>query len=379
MASIKQKSPGVWKARYRAPDPAKGGAMVERSFTVKADSKREAQAIADERELDERRVQISADATSSVADFLVHWANNRPDTYKGKRPAPKTIARDKQHVEVINRHVGSVRMREVSAKTFDKLVQGLRADGLAPRTIKNTRAVLKKALRQAWRDDVIRDDPSAKAIAPHVPRTEAAFATFEDVDAITDHLEGCMDRFDLAVYVRLLFFTGCRPGEVIAITWDDIDLNAGTLNINKVASGAGDDYLVRHETKTEGSTAVLALPDPAIADLERLRKAYLAAKGDKGLGWNPEGYVWPGADGLLPIRPTSLARKVRVAIRAVGLSLTLYSFRHGSGTYMLEQGASIKEVQDHLRHSTAQLTTDTYLHVTDRLKERKVSMFNKLR
>ncbi|WP_170451253.1 tyrosine-type recombinase/integrase [Ruegeria arenilitoris] len=376
MATVSERKPGIWKVQYRAPDPSKGGRLVQRSFTVRAPTKREAQALADERELDERRVHVAPNQYGTVADYLIHWSNNRPDTSKGKPPAPKTVERDKQYVQVINRHVGAVRMRDVGKGTFDALVAGLRSDGYSSRTVKNTWSCLKKAMREAWRNDLIRDDPSAKARAPHVPRSEATYATFEDVVETAGYLKGHMGRPDLAVYVRLIFSTGCRPAEMLAITWSDIDRNTHTINVDKTVTEAGD-YQVRRETKTDSSTDVVDYApsiDDALSDLHRV---HLETKADRGLHWNPEGYVWPGADGLLPIRPTSLGRRVRDALRAIGIDhLTLYSFRHGSGTYMLEGGASIKEVQDHLRHSTAQLTTDTYLHVTERLRERKRSMFD---
>ncbi|WP_170746511.1 tyrosine-type recombinase/integrase [Ruegeria lacuscaerulensis] len=376
MATVTQRKPGVYKAQYRAPDPSKAGKLVQRSFTIHASTKREAQALADERELDERRVHVAPDQYATVGDYLVHWSDNRPDTSKGRPPAPKTVARDKQYVNVIKRHVGSVRMRDAGKGTFDTLVAGLRADGYSDRTVKNTWSCLKKALREAWRNDLIRDDPSAKARAPHVAKTEAAYATLEDVTECAGYLTGHMGRPDLAVFVRLLFTTGCRPAELLAITWSDIDYDANTIQIDKTVTEAGG-FQVRRETKTDDSTGTVDYAPSIDAALDDLHTTHLRTKADRGLHWNPEGYVWPGVDGLLPVRPTSLGRRVRDALRAIGADhLTLYSFRHGSATYMLEAGASVKEVQDHLRHSTAQLTADTYLHVTERLRERKRSVFD---
>ncbi|WP_170427316.1 tyrosine-type recombinase/integrase [Ruegeria arenilitoris] len=363
MATITQRRPGVWKAQYRAPDPAKGGKLVQRSCTIQAANKREAQRLADEREMDERNNPVSADRGLTVAAYLTHWSENRPDTYKGKPPSAKTQARDKQYVTTIIRHVGDVPMRDVTARTFDLLVKGLRSDGFAPRTVKNGWACFKKAMRTAWRNSVIRDDPSAKAIAPHVPRTEASFATWDDVCAICEHL-----RPDLATYVRTLFMTGLRPGELTAVRWADVDLMDGTMHVRRVASEADGELLVVEETKTVASTAVIDLPTAVVTDLRRMR----ADKPD-------DEWLWQGRCAGLPMRPTSMARRVRDACRAAGRGhLSLYSLRHGSGSFMLQEGASIKEVQDHLRHSTAQLTTDTYLHVTDRLRERKRTAFDRL-
>lgn len=50
--------------------------------------------------------------------------------------------------------------------------------------------------------------------------------------------------------------------------------------------------------------------------------------------------------------------------------VSLHGLRHTNATYLLGQGASIKEIQHRLRHSTSQVTTDTYAHVTKKLSRK---------
>ena len=215
--------------------------------------------------------------------------------------------------------VGSVPLAEVNAGTFDVLVAGLRARGFAPVVVKNVWAVMKKALRQAWRWEKLPADPSARAKAPYVPKKEAAYVTVEKVQEISTRFDE-LGAVDLAVFFRTLFQTGARPGELLALRWGDVDLERGTVRIERVVSETAADCFVVEATKTEKSTAGVDLPGVTVAQLRRLRAHYLEAKEVRGLAWNPSGWLWPGRDATMPRRPSSVAKSIEPISRMLGLT-----------------------------------------------------------
>ncbi len=358
--------------------------LVQRNRTIEAADDRAAKDAAKRLEAEARSPGGAAvNGNDRLKDFLMDWANNRPDTSKGRPPAPKTIKDDRQKCEVICQHVGNYRMSDVTANTLEDLKRKLReckkANGqpYSDQYIKNIYAVLKKALRHAWKTDVINHDPTAKSSTPYVAKKEAPYATWTQAAEIAGHLQA--SRPEIAQFVIIAFTTGCRPSELAALTWDDVDLENGTIDVNKVASEASDFYDVVHFTKTALSRAVIDLPTPAVDAFKALRKMYLDTKA-ANMTWNPRKWVWCAARRPeVPTRPSQISCYVREGIRATGNDgIVLYSMRHGSATWLLEQGDSMKSVQDHLRHSTYKLTADTYSHVTDRMKERRVSLFDQL-
>jgi integrase len=352
--------------------------MVQRTRVIQANSKNEALQISNAIEADERRILVARQHGETVETFLRHWNANRPDTSRGKPPSKRTIEGDRQNIERIVKHVGSVPLSRVSAGTFDALVAGLRCDGYAPVVVKSSWATLKKSMRQAFRWDKLQSDPSAKAIAPRIPKKEAAFATAEAMHALAGELDG-QGKTDIAAAVRLLFVLGLRPSELMALQWRYVDLAAGRVTVCRVASEMPHSFIVVDETKTEASARTIDLPRSAVSVLTAMRERYLAAKAKQGLDWNVDGWLWPGRDEKLPMRPSALAKAFRKAATKIGLEgVNPYAFRHGSATWLIEQGADIKTVQDHLRHTSPALTISTYAHVTDRMKARKLSKFDDL-
>lgn len=383
MASVMKTSGGRWKAIWRAPDGHKRDAMgnpvmKQRSKVVDASSRTDALQQANALEADDRRILVERQHGETVESFLRYWNDNRPDTGKGKPPTARTIDGDRQQIERIVKHVGKVPLANVNSGTFDALVTGLRGDGYAPVVVKNGWACLKKAMRQAFRWDKLATDPSAKAVAPRVPKTEAKHISADDMQALVAQLEKT-GHADIAAAASLLFMTGLRPSELLGLQWRDVDIAGGRMTISRVASEMSDDFMVVDSTKTEASAATIDLPNSAVTLLKAMRERYLAKKGKQGLQWNVEGWLWPGRDHLLPRRPSALSKAFRKAGTKVGLqTVNPYAFRHGSATWLIEQGADIKTVQDHLRHTSPELTMGTYAHVTDRMRERKLSKFDDL-
>lgn len=104
-----------------------------------------------------------------------------------------------------------------------------RKAGLAPKTIKDIHGVLHKALRQAVEIGYLRFNPADACKLPRVERKELAPLDDAQITAFLQTIKG--SRFKTLLTVTL--FTGMREGEVLGLTWDNVDFKAGTVTISK--------------------------------------------------------------------------------------------------------------------------------------------------
>jgi hypothetical protein len=187
-------------------------------------TKREALAALDElrRQVDQG---VTPERTQSVGDFLEWWlATVVPDTVK-----PSTLDGYERIVKLyITPHVGPVKLAKLSPQHVKSMLRALEDDGLSTRTRQYARAVLRRALRWAEKHGLVVRNVAALVDGPRRSGTklddtlDAAGAAAMIEAAAGDRLEA------LAVIVLRL---GLRKGEALALRWDDVDLDAGTLAV----------------------------------------------------------------------------------------------------------------------------------------------------
>lgn len=151
------------------------------------------------------------------------------------------------------------------------------------------------------------------------------------------------------------WFTGCRAGELLALTVDDLNFDQQTIRVNKAVD---DNTREVRQPKTKCSVALLPMPSA----LEAVLRNYLRQ-------WkpNPAGILFATKDGL---RSRSRDNVVRVGLKPVlrnlGISTTdtgLHAFRHGLATELAEQSVPITVLQSQLRHADVKTTLRVYSHV----------------
>jgi len=163
----------------------------------------------------------------------------------------------------------------------------------------------------------------------------------------------------LELPVVLACGTGMRRGEICGLRWGDVDLVAGTARVASSLSYVPGDGLTLGDTKTD-RVRVVGLPGFVVESLKAARRGRVCP---------PDTYV------IGDVHPDELTKAWREKADALGLEeLRLHDLRHSFATVLLEAGADVKTVQDALGHTRAATTTDVYLHVTERMRERRVEM-----
>jgi len=237
---------------------------------------------------------------------------------------------------------GDLTLEEVSVYRIQVYIAGKIAAGLAPRSVKNHVIVLKRILGTAVDYGMLNENPVDKVAMPRIERSEMRYLAPAQLRQLIDATE---PRFRLITALTAL--CGLRKGELLALTWADIDLDARTLSVNKSMRGG-----IVTSCKTPASVSQLPLPESLLILIEQRRRQ---AGGHK--------LVFCKADGS----PLSDATPNRVCDRALIAAhlpkIRYHDLRHSWAVAHLRAGTDIKTLAALGRWSSPTTLLETYAHV----------------
>lgn len=317
------------------------------------------------RRAEERRVEILASLAENrysrmaklpLATFLTEtWL-----PYYRTRVRQSSYVNAEQHVRLhINPYLGSLRMD--SLKPLDILGwHGTLEKRLSPVSIQVIHSTLNKALAQAVKWEVLNRNPATRSTPKAAPIRKQTLWDDEQLRVLLDHLRNDSQLYTL---VCLLAATGMRRGEALALQWDDLDLDDGTLQVQRTLTRTVDLVWVMGDPKSATSRRFIGLAPEIVALLKAQQEAQ-AARRARSYGWHDTGLVFDRGDGNL-YTPSAFDWWWRKAIRTSGVPhMRIHDLRHAAATRLLERGVALKVVSHQLGHSNIGITANTYQHVT---------------
>jgi integrase len=165
-----------------------------------------------------------------------------------------------------------------------------------------------------------------------------------------------------ALYV-LAMHTGMRQGELLALKWEEVDLNEGVIRIRRTLVRSGG-RIALGEPKTKGSRRPVHLTGAAVEALRTHLDWQLEDIERLGDLYRDHGLVFTSEVGTL-INPTNLRRRsFAPLLERAGLTrIRFHDLRHTCATLLLSRNVHPKYVQELLGHATVAITLDTYSHV----------------
>ena len=165
---------------------------------------------------------------------------------------------------------------------------------------------------------------------------------------------------------RLLAFSGCRIGEILALTWDNINFKTNEMTIKKTVARS-DKYYISETPKTKKSNRIIYLDEKTIKQLKFWKleqRKYLFQ-----LGFTKANYLFTNDGNNFTINQ-AVAERYNIYRERAGLPyIGLHGFRHTHASMLYEAGADHKEVQERMGHANIKTTMDTYTHITNSKKE----------
>ena len=239
--------------------------------------------------------------------------------------------------------------------------------GLAPATVHKLHQCLHKALAQAVADGLIPRNACDALKLPRIDREEIDPLTAEEANRLIAAAGG--DRLE-ALYV-LAIHTGLRQGELLALRWEDLDLEAGALRVRRTLTRTKGTYSTG-EPKTKKSRRTVRLTTGAVAALRGHLKRQLEEMDRLGSLYKPGGLVFANEAGGI-INPSNLRnRSLAKLLRDAGLpaETRFHDLRHTCATLLLSRNVNPKIVSEMLGHATIAITLDTYSHVLPDMQEK---------
>jgi integrase len=215
---------------YRRKDGRVVGEWVDangktRYMTSKTMSKAEMK-TAIRKKLQERDEGITHDTEGlTVEKYMDRWLESikdrvRPGTYK---PYEAIV---RLHIKPTLR---TTKLEKLTAMQLEKLYRQKLDTGLSARRVRYIQVTIRKALKDAVRLQLLSRNVADAAIPPRPVKTEIEPLTQDQMRSL---LEAAKDDKLHALYV-LAITTGMRQGELLGLMWKDIDLDAGTLKVNR--------------------------------------------------------------------------------------------------------------------------------------------------
>ena len=307
---------------------------------------------------------------TSVAQFLDRWLD-----HIRSQVSPRSHER---YAELARKNIApllgavilsKLQPAQISAAYAKALASGRRngKGGLSPRTVHHMHRVLKQALGQAQRWQILPRNPCDAVDPPKVERkpldTYDLSQTVAALDALRD------TRMHIPTVLAVL--CGLRRGEIAALRWKSVDLAAGKLAVVESMEQTAKGTRLK-ETKS-GRSRNVALAATVIDELNawRVRQAQELLR----LGVRPDGdtFVVTQADGS-PLQPRSITHEwVRLLGKRGLRRIRFHDLRHAHATHLLASGVHPKVASERLGHSKVGITLDLYSHVMPGMQEDAVA------
>jgi integrase len=241
--------------------------------------------------------------------------------------------------------------------------------GLSLSTVANIHTVLHSALREAARLGLVQRNVADLVRKPRRRRAKTMTLSEEQVQAFLRAARG--DRLE-ALYV-LAVTTGLRAGELLGLSWSDVNLEQGFLEVTLALqeSAAGPGKFVLSQPKTEHSLRRIALSQTAIQALRQHRERQYEERARCGQLWDASyNLVFPNTIGR-PLHPSHLRRReYHPLLQRAGLPhIRLHDLRHTAATLLLRRKVNPKVVSEMLGHANIAITLDIYAHVMPDMQE----------
>jgi integrase len=308
----------------------------------------------------------------TVAQYLDYWLS----VYKQKI-RPRTYER---YEKIIRLHLvpalGKIKLDKLLPQHLQSLYTKKLEEGLSANTVLVIHGMLHKALRSAMRWGILGQNVCDRVDIPRKTTFEIHPLTPKQVQ---DFIEAVQGHPNEALFI-LAIATGMRRGEIAGLKWQDVDLERGTLQVQRaltrVPTSMGGGYQ-EAEPKTERSRRSIILPDFAIRALKVHRERQEVIKQNAGVLWQEHNYVFSTSVGEHIHPDHDILEAFKRLLKNAGLpDIRFHDLRHSSATMLLSMGVHPKIVQERLGHHDIGMTMDIYSHVLPNMQEDAAKKLN---
>lgn len=303
-----------------------------------------------------RAGQLKGDK-QTLTQFVENWLEHEVKLTRRGATYDLYSSHMRRHILPVlgSKPLGKLKSQDVQAWVAHEIGQGI-----APSTVRTMLIVLRTALSQAVKWEIIPRNVASYARPPQVPPTKVRVLTPDEARRLLDAAVG--DRYE-ALYVVGLSI-GLRMGEALGLRWQDVDFEQRVVHIRMALQKTGRG-LVLGEPKTRASIRTIDLPSVLVAALRAHRLRQDHERAVAGLAWQDTDLVFCRSDGR-PIYQSKVTDAFRATVARAGLPrMRFHDCRHSCVSLLAAQGLSQRQAMDLMGHSRMDTTNQTYIHSYD--------------
>lgn len=353
--SIYQDRRGRWHAKV-SMGLKDDGAPDRRHVT----GAKRAEVAAKKKELERKRDAGAGDAAGrapTVQAWLDHWL----DTIAINRVRPSTLEGYRSLVRLhLGPKLGQHRLDRLQPEHLEAAYKAIVDSGLSPATVLRGHRVLSRALKIAVQRGKIARNVATLVEPPTVKRPMTALPlTAEEARRVLEAATGGRNaaRWTVALAV------GLRQSEALGLQWRDLNLEAGSLSVQRGLHRVTGVGLVYEEPKADRSRRTLALPTQLVDALKAHRKAQAVERLAAGAEWHDNDLIFASVLGRPLDKKADWKAWKALLTKAAVRDVRLHDGRHTAATLLLSAGVHPRVVMELLGHSQMRTTTDIYSHV----------------
>lgn len=343
-------------------------------------TKKEAQIEATAEEMALNQTGVVENSNIFLKDYLNEWL----EVYKKPvvRPITYGVLERNVRLNIIPRF-GNYRLKDIKRSEYQQWINEL-TNQYSVGTIRRIHSLMNCAMNNAVLDfHYLRANPVQKIKIPlDDSDKKLKFFSIKELDKFLQTLtvtqKNAKYQHSKQYYAlfTMLARTGLRIGEAIALTWNDLDLKAKTVSIDKTLVYPLNSTPYLSKPKTKNSTRTILLDDFTVTVLRKHRinqkEVCLMYKNYKP---TEDNLVFHQHDGRW-LRTNVVRDYFKVNCKRANVPvLSPHGLRHSHAVHLLEAGANIKYVSERLGHASIKTTADTYLHITKKIENDSMQMY----
>lgn len=319
---------------------------------------------------------VFEESNTSVSDYLDFWykeyvlLNCKYNTQESYR------INIEKHIKP---NLGAYKVKALTPAILQNFINKKYKENYSQNTLQVLKNILHRSLKSAvYPYKHIRENPMQYV---NIPKTKSKTTTNKVKTITLDEFNQILNIFPQDSFQRIVlligFYTGMRRGEIIALTWDDINLNDKTITVKHTLIKKKNGIFELSQPKTESSCRIIFTGDTLIRVLKEHKLHQKKMKLKYGEFYLDSNWVCTKENGQ-QVNSYTLDTIVKQIRKALQNDFYFHCLRHTHATLLLENGANIKDIQNRLGHSQLSTTMDTYSHVTEKMKNETVDIFERI-
>lgn len=355
------------------PSTGKRKTTTRRGFKTKKEAQHAANAL--EQELLSGSLLQSNKLTYEAVFKL--WYENHSKTLK---PSTKKAIENKFNKHILPRF-GKLKIKNITRAYCQQMINEI---AQLINSVNDIKIQANQVFKYALKQEIIAKNPLEYVIIPRPEKElisdvqaseERKYWRKDEIKQFLDLAKKDFNNLDYLLF-HLLIYTGARKGEILALSWEDINFDEKYVRFSKTLFYNKGDFIFQ-TAKTKGSKRLISMDEATLSLLKKWRIEQLEAELAAPIFKRPNNIVFSRPTGS-PIRLAYPNEKLESMIRKYKLHrITIHGLRHTHASLLFEAGASIKEVQERLGHSDIKMTMNIYTHVTNTVKEQTAQKFQR--